>query len=167
MATKNKKSKAKLKAVKTAKPKSKKTENKKTAKAKSAKPKTAAKKSASSKPAGKVISMAAARENRQSQIDWKNFFTPVDNRVLLEVTKPAEKTAGGLFIPDSAQSKSNHARVLAVGPGKRNKKGRRCPLDVQVGEKVLYAEYAGSKLELGGRDLLLVSENDILGVLDT
>lgn len=175
MATKNKGKKAakagssKGKKATSSKVTSIKAQARKASKPKLAKPKakTAAKSKVKKPAAGKVISLAQARESRQPKIDWNTFFTPVDDRVLLEVTKAPEKTPGGLFIPDSAQSKSSHARVLAVGPGKRDKKGRRRPIGVQVGEKVLYAEYAGSKLELGGRDLLLVNETDILGVLET
>ncbi len=129
--------------------------------------KVAGKKASSSKPtSGKVISLAHARENRPSKVDWNSYLTPIDDRVLVELTKPAEKTAGGLFIPDMAQARSSNGRVVAVGPGKRDKKGRRRPLDVRVGEKIMYADYAGSKLELEGRNLLLINESDILGVLE-
>lgn len=140
------------KAVKAMKPKAK-------------KPSVSAKTQASKPAGGKVISLADARENRPSKVDWTSYLTPIDDRVLVELTKPAEKTAGGLFIPDSAQQRSSNGRVVAVGPGKRDKKGRRRPLDVQVGEKIMYAEYAGNKLELEGRNLLLINESDILGVL--
>lgn len=130
--------------------------------------KVAGKKATGPKAAsGKVISLAHARENRPSKIDWGNYLTPIDDRVLVELTKPAEKTAGGLFIPDMAQKQSSNGRVVAVGPGKRDKKGRRRPLDVRIGEKIMYAEYAGSKLQLEGRNLLLINESDILGVLET
>lgn len=115
---------------------------------------------------GKVISLADARENRPAKIDWNSYLTPIDDRVLVELTKPAEKTAGGLFIPDMARERANNGRVVAVGPGKRDKKGRRRPLDVRIGEKIMYADYAGSKLELEGRNLLLINESDILGVIE-
>lgn len=163
MATKNKKSK-KLKV----KSPSKVTKLK--SKAKTAKPKAAAKKTASKaspKPAGKVIDLHEARQSRAAaKIDWSQYLTPIDDRVLVEVPKPVEKTAGGLFIPDMAKERSNNGKVVAVGPGKRDKKGRRKPLDVRVGEKIMYVDYAGSKLELEGRNLLLINESDILGVLE-
>jgi chaperonin GroES len=141
----------------------------KRAKAKKSAPKRAPAKKVASTPksSGKVISLARARENRPSKVDWNSYLTPIDDRVLVELVKPAEKTAGGLFIPDMAQERSNNGRVVAVGPGKRDKKGRRRPLDVRVGEKIMYAEYTGSKLQLEGRNLLLINESDILGIVES
>lgn len=140
----------------------------KKAKAKKAKAsKQPAKKTAATKATGaKVISLAHARENRPSKINWSSYLTPIDDRVLVELTEPPEKTAGGLYIPEMAKERSNNGRVVAVGPGKRDKKGRRRPLDVRVGEKIMYAEHAGSKLELQGKNLLLINESEILGVIE-
>lgn len=163
MATKSKKKKIKSPS-KVTKLKAK---SKSAPKVKAAKPKTTSKKMIVAKPTAKVISLHEARETRSSKkIDWAQYLSPIDDRVLVELEKPVEKTAGGLFIPDSAQSRSNNGRVVAVGPGKRDKKGRRKPLDVRVGEKIMYVDYAGSKLELEGRNLLLINETDILGVIE-
>lgn len=149
MATKNKKKSAKKKTP------AKKSPTKKKPAAKKAKPKTS-----------NVISLSAARETRANKIDWSQYLTPIDDRVLVELTKAEDRTPGGLYIPDMAQTKSNTGKVVAVGPGKRDKKGRRHPLDVRLGEKIMYAEYSGNKLQLEGRDLLLINETDILGVVE-
>lgn len=169
MATKNKTPKKKTAAKKSAASKKVTQLNAaKRSKAKKSAPKKAPAKKSATAPSksATVISLAQARENRPSKIDWANLITPIDDRVLVELVKPEEKTAGGLYIPDVAQKKSNNAKVVAVGPGKRDKKGRRRPLDVQVGERILYAEYAGNSLKLEGVNLLLLKESDILGVIE-
>ena len=88
--------------------------------------------------------------------------TPLGDRVFVKVSTSEEKTAGGIFLPDNAQEKPQIGEVVAVGPGKRNDDGNRSPLDVGVGDKVLYSKYAGTDIKLGGDDYVLLTEKDIL-----
>ena len=88
--------------------------------------------------------------------------TPLGDRVFVKVSPSEEKTAGGIFLPDNAQEKPQIGEVVAVGPGKRNDDGNRSPLDVGVGDKVLYSTYAGTDIKLGGDDYVLLTEKDIL-----
>ena len=88
--------------------------------------------------------------------------TPLGDRVFVKVSPSEEKTAGGIFLPDNAQEKPQIGEVVAVGPGKRNDDGNRSPLDVGVGDKVLYSKHAGTDIKLGGDDYVLLTEKDIL-----
>ena len=88
--------------------------------------------------------------------------TPLGDRVFVKVSPSEEKTAGGIFLPDNAQEKPQIGEVVAVGHGKRNDDGNRSPLDVGVGDKVLYSKYAGTDIKLGGDDYVLLTEKDIL-----
>ena len=89
---------------------------------------------------------------------------PLGDRVVVKVVKE-EKTAGGLVLPDTAQEKPQAGEVLAVGPGKLDEKGNRSPVDVSVGDRVLFAKYSGTEVKLEGESYLLIAEKDILGVL--
>jgi chaperonin GroES len=88
--------------------------------------------------------------------------TPLGDRVFVKVNPSEEKTAGGILLPDTAKEKPQVGEVVAVGPGKRNDDGSRSPLEVKVGDKVLYSKYAGTDVKLGGEDYVLLSEKDIL-----
>jgi len=90
---------------------------------------------------------------------------PLGDRVLLKVLKAEEKTAGGLFLPDTAKEKPQTGEIVAVGPGKVNDDGTRHALEVQVGEKVLYAKYSGTDVKLGTEEYVLIAEKDILAIL--
>jgi chaperonin GroES len=90
---------------------------------------------------------------------------PLRDRVLLERIEQQEKTAGGIIIPDTAQEKPMEAKVLAAGPGSRNDKGNIVPLDVKAGDRVLIGKWAGSEVTVDGKELLIVGESDIMGVL--
>ncbi len=87
---------------------------------------------------------------------------PLGDRVFVKVSPSETQTAGGIFLPDNAQEKPQIGEVVAVGPGKRNDDGNRSPLDVGVGDKVLYSKYAGTDIKLGGDDYVLLTEKDIL-----
>ncbi|HEY9724357.1 MAG TPA: co-chaperone GroES [Oscillatoriaceae cyanobacterium] len=89
---------------------------------------------------------------------------PLGDRVVVKVVKE-EKTAGGLVLPDTAQEKPQTGEVVAVGPGKVQDNGQRQPMDVAVGEKVLFAKYSGTEVKLDGETYLLLAEKDILGVV--
>lgn len=93
------------------------------------------------------------------------MLKPLADRVLVEVDVEESKTAGGILIPDTAQKKSQKGTVLAVGPGKVLDNGERLPIDVAVGERVLFAKYSGVDIEENGKKMLLLSERDVLGKL--
>ena len=90
---------------------------------------------------------------------------PLGNRIFLKVSAPEEKTEGGILLPDTAQEKPQIGEVIAVGPGSRHQEGIRQPIDVNVGDRVLYSKYAGTDIQMGHEDYVLVSEQDILATL--
>jgi chaperonin GroES len=90
---------------------------------------------------------------------------PLGDRVFIKVSASEEKTAGGLYLPDTAKEKPQVGEVVAVGPGKRNDDGSHVALEVKVGDKVLYSKYAGTDVKLGGEDYVLLSEKDILAAV--
>ncbi|MCW6035649.1 co-chaperone GroES [Spirulina subsalsa FACHB-351] len=87
---------------------------------------------------------------------------PLGDRVFVKISPSEEKTAGGILLPDTAKEKPQVGEVVAVGPGKVDNNGNRTPLEVKVGDKVLYSKYAGTDIKLGGEDYVLLSEKDIL-----
>ncbi len=88
---------------------------------------------------------------------------PLGDRVVVRPIKAEEKTASGILIPEIAREKSLKGEVIAVGPGALNKNGERRAPDIKVGDKVLFERYAGSKVELGGEEYLILREEEILG----
>ncbi|MHB8894046.1 MAG: co-chaperone GroES [Candidatus Geothermincolia bacterium] len=86
---------------------------------------------------------------------------PLGDRVIVEPAEGEDKTASGIVIPDTAKEKPQEGKVLAVGPG-RYEEGKLIPLDVKVGDKVIYSKYGGTEVKVGGKDLLILSERDIL-----
>ncbi|BAS58420.1 MULTISPECIES: co-chaperone GroES [Leptolyngbya] len=90
---------------------------------------------------------------------------PLGDRVFVKVSEAEEKTAGGIILPDNAKEKPQVGEIVSVGNGKLNEKGERQPMEVQVGNKVLYSKYAGTDIKLGGDDYVLLSEKDILAVV--
>jgi chaperonin GroES len=91
---------------------------------------------------------------------------PLGDRVFVKVTASEEKTAGGLYLPETAKEKPQVGEIAAVGPGKRNDDGVRQELEVKIGDKVLYSKYAGTDIKLGTEDYVLLSEKDILAIVD-
>lgn len=90
---------------------------------------------------------------------------PLGNRVVVEPIDEAEMTASGIVLPATAKEKPQRGKVLAVGPGARLENGARQPLDVKVGDEVLFAKYAGTEFRVEGRNLLILREEDILAVV--
>jgi chaperonin GroES len=90
---------------------------------------------------------------------------PLSDRVLIKVGESEEKTPGGILLPDTAKEKPQVGEVVAVGAGKWNEDGSRQPMQVKVGEKVLYSKYAGTDIKIGTEDYVLLSEKDILATL--
>jgi chaperonin GroES len=77
-----------------------------------------------------------------------------------------EKTSGGIIIPDTAKEKPQKGEIIAAGPGKRNEEGKIQPLDVKTGDKVLFSKYAGTEIKVEGEELLIMREDDIMGVIE-
>lgn len=92
-------------------------------------------------------------------------FQPLGDRIAVRRLKADEKTPGGIILPDNAQEKPLEAEVVAVGPGLRNDKGERMALDVQVGDVVLFAKWAGTEVKINGEEILIMKESDVMGVV--
>jgi len=92
-------------------------------------------------------------------------FRPLHDRVLLERVEGVEKTAGGIIIPDTAKEKPQEGKVISVGPGVRGDDGKLVPLDVKAGDRVLFGKWSGTEVKVDGKDLLIMKESDILGIL--
>lgn len=91
---------------------------------------------------------------------------PLHDRVVVKRVEEEKKSAGGIFIPDSAAEKPQRGKVLAVGKGKTNEQGDLRPLDVKVGDTVLFGKYSGSEIKWDGDDVLMMREDDILAVIE-
>ena len=91
---------------------------------------------------------------------------PLGNRVVVEPIEQEDVTASGIVLPDTAKEKPQQGMILAAGPGERDDDGKRIELDVKVGDKVLFAKYAGTELKLDGKKLLILRETDLLGIVD-
>jgi len=90
---------------------------------------------------------------------------PMNDKILVIRIEEEEKTSGGIIIPDTAKEKPQEGKIVAVGPGKTNKKGERVPLEVKKGDQVLFAVYAGTEIKIGGVEHLIMQEDDILGIV--
>ena len=93
-------------------------------------------------------------------------FRPLHDRVLIRRVEAEEKTAGGILIPDTAQEKPMEGEIVAVGPGARGEDGKIQPLDVKAGDRVLFGKWSGTEIKLGGEDLIIMKESDIMGLID-
>ena len=94
------------------------------------------------------------------------MLKPLGDRVVIRVLEQEEKTASGIFLPDTAKEKPSQGEVIAVGSGKLLDDGKRLALDVKVGDKIIFSKYAGTEVKLEGKDYLIVSERDILAIAD-
>ncbi|MGJ0659964.1 co-chaperone GroES [Bifidobacterium longum subsp. longum] len=92
-------------------------------------------------------------------------LTPLEDKIIVKQAEAQTQTASGLYIPDNAKEKPQQGEVLAVGPGRRDDKGDRIPMDVKVGDKVLYSKYGGTEVHYEGEDYLIVGARDILAIL--
>ena len=93
-------------------------------------------------------------------------FRPLHDRVVVRRIEAEEKTAGGIIIPDTAKEKPQEGEVIAVGSGTRDETGKLTPLDVQVGDRILFGKWSGTEVRLDGEDLLIMKESDILGIVE-
>ena len=93
------------------------------------------------------------------------MLKPLGDRVVIRVLEQEEKTASGIFLPDTAKEKPSQGEVVAVGPGKLQDDGKRVALDVKVGDKIIFSKYAGTEFKFEGTKYLIVSERDILAII--
>ncbi len=91
---------------------------------------------------------------------------PLADRVVLKVVEAEEKTKGGIVLPDTAKERPQQGEIVAVGTGRALENGEKVPLDVKVGDKVIFSRYAGSEVKIAGEEYLIVNERDILAVVD-
>ena len=94
------------------------------------------------------------------------MLKPLGDRIVIKVIEDTEQTSGGIFIPDSAKEKPQKVEVVAIGQGKMNEKGEREPMDVKVGDTVLYAKYAGTDIKMDGVEYKILSVKDALAVIE-
>ncbi|MGQ9532155.1 MAG: co-chaperone GroES [Desulfotomaculales bacterium] len=91
---------------------------------------------------------------------------PLGDRVVVKPLPMEERTKGGIVLPDTAKEKPQQGEVLAVGPGRLLDNGQRVPIDLKVGDKILYSKYAGNEIKMEGEEYLILRESDILGVIE-
>jgi len=91
---------------------------------------------------------------------------PLHDRIVVEAAPKEDKTPGGIILPDTAQEKPQRGKVLVVGPGKRLDSGQIAPVDVKVGDHVLYGKYAGTEVTVEGKDYIILRADDVLAVVD-
>ena len=96
----------------------------------------------------------------------KTKFRPLHDRVLVKRIVAEEKTRGGIIIPDSAKEKPSQGEVVSIGPGGRDEAGKLIPIDLKVGDIVLFGKWSGTEVKIDGQELLIMKESDIMGVLD-
>ena len=96
----------------------------------------------------------------------KTKFRPLHDRVVLKRIEADSKTTGGIIIPDTAKEKPSQGEIVAVGPGGRDEAGKLTPIDLKVGDVVLFGKWSGTEVKIDGQDLLIMKESDIMGVLE-
>ena len=94
-------------------------------------------------------------------------FSPLSDRLLVEPVEQEETTASGLLLPETAKEKPQQGMVLAAGEGRRDDSGKRIAMDVKVGDRVLFAKYAGTEIKLDGKKMLIMKESDVLGIVQS
>ena len=92
-------------------------------------------------------------------------FRPLHDRVVVRRITADEKTKGGIIIPDTAQEKPSQGEIIGIGPGGRDENGKLIPIDVKVGDKILFGKWSGTEVKIDGEDLLIMKESDIMGVI--
>ena len=93
-------------------------------------------------------------------------FRPLHDRVVVRRIDAEEKSAGGIIIPDTAKEKPSQGEVIAVGPGGRDEAGKLIPIDVKVGDRVLFGKWGGTEVKIDGEELLIMKEADVMGVIE-
>ena len=93
-------------------------------------------------------------------------FRPLHDRVLVRRAEEEERSAGGIIIPDTAKEKPMEGEIVAVGSGARNDNGDLIPMEVKVGDRVLFGKYSGTDVSVGGEDLVIIKESDVMGIVE-
>ena len=93
-------------------------------------------------------------------------FRPLHDRVVVKRIDAEEKSKGGIIIPDTAQEKPSQGEVIAVGPGGRDEAGKLIPIDIKVGERILFGKWSGTEVKIDGVEYLIMKESDVVGVID-
>ena len=93
-------------------------------------------------------------------------FRPLHDRIVVRRVDEETKTAGGIIIPDTAKEKPIQGEVIAAGPGARDEAGKLVPLDVKAGDRVLFGKWSGTEVKIDGKDLLIMKESDVLGIIE-
>ena len=93
-------------------------------------------------------------------------FRPLHDRVVVKRVDAEEKTKGGIIIPDTAKEKPQEGEVIAAGPGARDESGKLIPLDLKAGDRILFGKWSGTEIKIGGEDLLIMKESDVMGVVE-
>ncbi len=93
-------------------------------------------------------------------------FRPLHDRVVVRRLEEDDKTAGGIIIPDTAKEKPQEGEIIGVGPGARDEVGKLVPLDVKVGDRVLFGKWSGTEVKIDGEDLLIMKESEVMGVIE-
>src|SRR5262245_61157512 len=93
-------------------------------------------------------------------------FRPLHDRILVRRIEAEDKTAGGIIIPDTAKEKPQEGEVIAAGPGARSESGQLQPLDLKVGDRIVFGKWSGTEIRLDGEDLLIMKESDVMGVVE-
>src|SRR5437763_2316537 len=116
---------------------------------------------------GKTAGALSAKDRFQS-VTWRipMKFRPLHDRIVVKRVTADEKTAGGIIIPDTAQEKPSQGVVVAVGPGGRDEAGKLIPIDIKVGDRVLFGKWSGTEVKIDGQDLLIMKESDIMGIVE-
>jgi chaperonin GroES len=112
------------------------------------------------------VSSARPYDNSVLQMEECMHFRPLHDRVVVKRIDAEEKTAGGIIIPDTAKEKPQQGEVIAVGPGGRDETGKLIPLDLKVGDHVLFGKWSGTEVKLDGVEYLIMKESDVMGVLE-
>jgi chaperonin GroES len=111
------------------------------------------------------IAIGAAKQRIHPHQEMFMKFRPLHDRVVVERIDPEAKSAGGIIIPDTAKEKPSQGEIIAVGPGGRDEAGKLIPIDLKVGDRVLFGKWSGTEVKLDSVDYLIMKESDIMGVL--
>src|SRR5436190_16270077 len=106
------------------------------------------------------------RSSDQRYMEDTMKFRPLHDRVVVKRIDAEAKSAGGIIIPDTAQEKPSQGEVVAVGPGGRDEAGKLIPIDIKVGDRVLFGKWSGTEVKIDGQDLLIMKESDIMGIVE-
>ena len=113
----------------------------------------------------RVLTTAPHFRNQKSW-ELSMAFRPLHDRVVVQALDSESKTAGGIIIPDTAKEKPSQGKVISVGPGARDNDGKIVPIDLKKGDTVLYGKYSGTEVKIDGKDLLIMRESDVMGVIE-